>query len=130
MGLVGFTHSDWAGNASDRKSTSSCCFILGSTVVSLFSRKQKSAALSLAEVEYMVVSEASCEALWLHKLMVELFGPELRPTIIHCDIHSCIRLFENLGFHDRSKHIEIIYHFIRDHVQRGAVELQYISTDV
>ena len=61
--------------------------------------------------------------------MVDLFGQELRPTIIHCDKQSCIKVFENLVFHDRSKHIEIKYHFIRDYVQRGAIELLYISTD-
>ena len=61
--------------------------------------------------------------------MVDLFGQELRPTIIHSDNQSCIRFFENPVFHDRSKHIEIIYHFIGDYVQRGVVELQYISTD-
>ena len=60
---------------------------------------------------------------------LHLFGQELRPTIIHYDNQSCIRLSENPVFHDRSKHIEIRYHFIRDYVQRGAVELQYISTD-
>ena len=87
-------------------------------------------ASSSAEAKYMAASQASCEALWLCKFMVDLFGQELRPTIIHCDIQSCIRISENPVFHDRSKHIEIIYHFIRDHVQRGAVELQYISTDV
>ena len=61
--------------------------------------------------------------------MVDLFGQELRPTVIHCDNQSCIKLFENPVFHDSSKHIEIRYHFIRDYVQRGVVELQYISTD-
>ena len=74
----------------------------------------------------MATSQVSCEALWLHKLMVDLFGQELRPTIIHYDNQSCIRLSENPVFHDRSKHIEIRYHFIGDYVQRGAVELQYI----
>ena len=63
------------------------------------------------------------------QVMVDLFNQELRPTIIHCDNQSCIRIFENPMFYDRSKHIEIRYHFIRDYVQRGAVELQYISTD-
>ena len=100
-----------------------------STVVSWFCRKQKSVALSSAEDEYMVANQASCEALWLRKFMVDLFGQELRPTIIYCDNQSCIRLSENPVFHDRSKHIEIRYHFIRDYVQRGAVELQYISTN-
>jgi hypothetical protein len=49
--------------------------------------------------------------------------------VIHCDNQSCIKLSENLVFHDRSKHIEIRYHFIRDWVQRGVVQLQYVSTD-
>ena len=108
--LVGFTDSDWVGSASYRKSTSGCCFRLGL-------------------IEYMATNQASCEALWLRKFMVDLFDQELRPTIIHCDNQSCIRLFENPVFHDRSKHIEIRYHFIRDYIQRGVVELQYISTD-
>ena len=47
--------------------------------------------------------------------------------VIYCDNHSCIQLSENPVFHDRWKHIEIEYHFIRDYVQRGAMELQYIS---
>ena len=98
-------------------------------VVLWFNRKQKSVSLSSAEVEYMATSQASCEALWLRKLMVELFGQELRPTIIHCDNQSCIMLPKNMVFHDRSKHIEIRYHFIRDYVQRGVVGLQYISTN-
>jgi hypothetical protein len=127
--LIGYTDSDWAGCAVDRKSTSGCCFGLGSTVVSWFSRKQKSVALSSAEAEYMAASQASCEAIWLRKLLVGLFGHELRPTMIHCDNQSCIKLSENPVFHDRSKHIEIRYHFIRDWVQRGAVQLEYISTD-
>jgi hypothetical protein len=53
----------------------------------------------------------------------------MSPTVIHCDNQSCIKLSENPVFHDRSKHIEIRYHFIRDWVQRGAVQLQYVSTD-
>ena len=113
----------------DQKSTSGCCFSLGSTVVSWFNRKQKSIALSSAEVEFMETNQASCKALWLHKLLVNLFGQELRPTVIYCDNQSCIQLSENPVFHDRSKNIEIIYHFIRDYVQRGALTLQYIFID-
>jgi hypothetical protein len=80
--LVGYTDSDWAGCVSDMKSTSGCCFGLGSTVVSWFSRKQKSVALSSTEAEYMVASQASCEALWLRKMLIGLFGVQLRPTVI------------------------------------------------
>jgi hypothetical protein len=127
--LVGYTDSDWAGCVSDRKSTSGCCFGLGSAVVSWFSRKQKSMALSSIEDEYMAASQASCEALWLRKMLIGLFGVQLRPIVIFCDNQSCIKLSENLVFHDQSKNIEIWYHFIHDYVHRGSVELQYISTE-
>jgi hypothetical protein len=70
--LVGYIDSDWAGCAADRKSTSGCCFGLGSGLVSWFSRKQKSVALSSAEGEYMATSQASGEAIWLRKMLVGL----------------------------------------------------------
>ena len=88
--LIGFTDLDWAGNVADRKSTSECCFSLGSAAVSWFSRKQKFVALSFAEVEYMATSHASCEALWLRMLLVDLFRQELRPTVVYYDNQSCI----------------------------------------
>eukprot|EP00253_Pinus_taeda_P034602 PITA_34602 len=92
--LAGYTDSDWAGCASDRKSTSGCCFGLGSVVVSWFSRKQQSVALSSAEAEYMAASLASCEAIWLRKMLFSLFGQPLRPSVIYCDNQSCIKLTE------------------------------------
>jgi hypothetical protein len=121
--LVGYTDLDWAGCVSDRKTTLGCCFGLGSAVVSWFSRKKNSVALISTEAEYMATNQASCEALWLCKMLVGLFDVQLRPTVIYCDNQSCIKLSENLVFHDWSKHIEIRYHFIHDYVQREVVEL-------
>jgi hypothetical protein len=63
--LSGYTDADWAGSVSDRKSTSGCCFSLGSAMISWQSRKQSSIALSTAEAEYIVACSASCEAIWL-----------------------------------------------------------------
>jgi hypothetical protein len=80
-------------------------------------------------VEKYKAGLASCEAIWLRKLLIGLFGEELELTLIHCDNQSCIKLSENLVFHDRSKHIEIRYHFIRDRVLKGVVKLHYIPTD-
>ena len=77
----------------------------------------------------MAASQASCEAIWLRKSLVWLFHRELRPTIIYCDNQRCINVFENPMFHDWSKHIEIGYHLSHDWVQRGVVQLEYISTD-
>ena len=82
--------------------------------------------LSLAEAEYMEVSQASCEAIWMRKILVGLFGSHLDPTVIHCDNQSCIKILINPMFHDRSKHIDIWYHHLRDCVQRKIMFLQYI----
>jgi hypothetical protein len=81
------------------------------------------------EAEYISTCSASCEAIWLQKLLTGLFDLEMRETAILCDNQSCIKMTENPVFHDMSKHIEIRYHFIRDMVQRGALKLQYISMD-
>ena len=69
------------------------------------------------------------EAVWLHKLLAYLFGHEMDSTIIQCNNRRCVNLSENLVFHDKSKHIEIKYHYIRDMVQRKVVLVQYIPTD-
>jgi hypothetical protein len=127
--LSGYTNSDWAGSVSDRKSTSGCCFSLGSAMISWQSRKQSNIALSTAEAEYIAACSASCEAIWLRKLLTGLFDLEMEATTILCDNQSCIKMTENPVFHDRSKHLEIRYHYICDLVQRGAIKLQYVSTD-
>ena len=73
INLEGYVDSDWAGSAIDRKSTSGCCFIMGSGVISWFSRKQSCVALSTDEAEYVAACSASCEAVWLRKLLYDLF---------------------------------------------------------
>jgi hypothetical protein len=80
--LIGYTDFDLARCVSDKKSTSGCCFGLSSTVMSWFIRKQKSTALSSTEAEYMAASQASCETIWLHKLLIGIFGVQMRPTVI------------------------------------------------
>eukprot|EP00253_Pinus_taeda_P012120 PITA_12120 len=114
--LAGYIDADWAGCASDTKSTSRCFFRLALAVVLWFSRKKKSVSLSSSEAKYMAANQASCEAIWLRKLLYGLFDQELRPTVIHCDNQSCIKVMENPMFHGRPKHIDIRYHFIRDYV--------------
>eukprot|EP00253_Pinus_taeda_P003583 PITA_03583 len=103
-------------------------FNIGSGMTSWCSRKHKSVALSSSEAEYMAASTASCEAIWLRKLLVNLFRRNMEATRIMCDNQSCIKLSENPIFHDRSKHIDIRCHFVRDCVQRGAVQLSYTPT--
>ena len=92
-------------------------------MISWFSRKQSCVALSIVEAEYVTACSASCEVVWIRKLLSDLFDLQLDATCIYCDNHSCVKLSENLVFHDKSKHIEIKYHYIRDMVQKGAMKL-------
>jgi hypothetical protein len=85
-------------------------------------------ALSTAEAEYIALSVAVREVVWLRKLLTDLFDHEMDSTIIHCDNQSCVKLSENPVFHDKSKHIEIKYHYIRDMVQRKEIHVQYLHT--
>ena len=77
----------------------------------------------------MATNMVACEGMWLRKLLAGLFECELEATVVHCDNQIGIRLSENPVFHDRSKHIDIRYHFLRDCVQRGTIRLEYIQTD-
>ena len=116
ISLEGYVDSNWVGSAIGRKSTSGCCFSMGSDLISWFSRKQSCVALSTAEAEYVTACSASCEVVWLWKLLFDIFDLSLDATCLHCDNQSCVKLSENTVFHDKSEHIEIKYHYIRDMV--------------
>ena len=92
--------SYWAGSAIDRKNNSGCCFSMGSGVISWFSRKQSCVALSTAEAEYVAACSASCEVIWIRKLLSNLFDLPLDATY---DNQSYVKFSENLVFHDRLK---------------------------
>jgi hypothetical protein len=88
-----------------------------------------SVALSTEETKYIAASVARHKTVWLQKLLAGLVNLELEPTLIYWNNQSCVKLSKNPVFHNKSKHMEIKYHFIRDMVQKGAMELRYISTD-
>ena len=121
--LYGYTNLDWEGCAAERKSTSGGCYCLGSTMISWFSKKESSVTLSKTEEEYIAAFSTSCEAIWIKKLMLGLFDMDLDTTVILCDNQSCIKMTKNLVFHDKLKHIEIRYFYIRDMVQKGSIKL-------
>jgi hypothetical protein len=114
--LIGYTDLDWAGSVSNRNSTLGCCFNLESAMTSCQSRNQSSIALNTTTTEYIAACFASWEAKWLWKLLIGLFDLEMEAIVILCDNQSCIKMMENPVFHDKSKHIEIQYHYIHDMV--------------
>lgn len=112
----GFTDADWSGSPSDRKITPGVIFNIGSVVISCYNMKHRFVALSLVEVEYMVAIQVACEAIWMRKILVGLFSHEMELTVIYFNKQSCIKLSNNLIFHDKSKHIDTWYHNLQDNV--------------
>ena len=123
INLEVYVDLDWTGSSIDTKSTLGCYFSIRLGVISWFSRKQSYVALSIAKAEYVASCSTSCEVVWLRKLLSDLFDLQLDATCIYCDNQSCVKLSENPVFHDKSKHIEIEYYYIRDMVHRGALKL-------
>ena len=117
----GYVDSNWASNVIDRKRTLGCYFNMGSGVISWFSKTQSYMELSIAELEYVVACLASCEVVWLRKLLSDLLDLQLDATCIYCNNQICVKLSKNPVFHEKSKKNEIKYHYIGDMVQRGAV---------
>jgi len=114
--LTSFTDSDWGGNETNGRSTTSGCFSL----ISWMSRKQDPVALCSAKAKYIAACEAGKEVVWLRKLLADLFGKLLDPTVINCDNQSNIKMFEDLIFHASMKHINNKCHYIRSLVQYGS----------
>ena len=125
---IGFSDADWAGDTNDRKSTSGYVFMLSGGAVSWSSKKQKCVALSTAEAEYIALSSAVQESVWLRQLIKELENSPETPTRILEDNQSAIAMTKNPQFHGRAKHIDIRHHFIREQVSRGTVQLKYCPT--
>jgi hypothetical protein len=127
--LTGYSDANWGGDQ-DRRSTSGYLFYCYGGLVSWSSKKQPIVALSSTEAEYIALTHAAKEAIWLRSLIGELQqNLELEPTLIYEDNQSCIALAKNPVFHARSKHIDIRHHFIRDKVESKEIELAYMSTN-
>lgn len=127
--LIGYSDADWAGDMDDRHSTSGNVFSLACGAVSWLSKKQATVALSTAEAEYVALSTATQEAIWLRRLLADMGEPPEGPTEIYEDNQGAISMAKNPVGHARTKHIDIRYHFVRERVQDGAITLKYIGTD-
>jgi len=77
----------------------------------------------------MAAIQVACQSIWMRKILVGLFGQQMDPTMIYCDNQSCIKLSENLFFHDQSKNIDIRYHHLKDCVLRKTMLLEYVPME-
>jgi len=126
--LEGYCDSDYAADKGSRRSTSGVVFTFGGNTISWKSNLQKVVALSSTEAEYMALTDAAKEAIWLKGLVNEL-GFTQKTVNIHCDSQSAIALAKNAVYHERTKHIDVKYHFIRDLVNNGEVQVLKIDTE-
>ena len=110
-GVEGYTHVDYAGDMDKRRSTSEYVFMFTGGAVSWRSRLQNCTSMSTTKVEYIAVSEACKEAIWLARLVRDL-GITVEMPTLHCDSQSAIMLAKNPVFHAKTKHIDVKYHFI------------------
>ncbi|TFY81825.1 hypothetical protein EWM64_g2185, partial [Hericium alpestre] len=125
---IGYADADHANDLDSRRSISGYAFFLSGTPISWSSKKQPTVADSTAVAEYLAIAHATKEALWLRSLLGELDFPQDSPTLIHCDNQASIAMSKEQVFHARTKHVDIKYHFIREHVDRGQIRLEYIPT--
>lgn len=127
--LVGYCDSDWAGDSSDRKSCSGYLYRIGGATVSWVSRKQSCVATSTMEAEYIALSGAAQEAVWLRSLLDELGETQVQATTVYEDNRSCLDFVALDHQKKRSKHIDIRYHYTRDVCAAGAIDLQFCSSE-
>ncbi|KAJ4716957.1 Retrovirus-related Pol polyprotein from transposon TNT 1-94 [Melia azedarach] len=126
--LVGYSDSDWAGDTDDRKSTTGFVFFMGGTAFTWMSKKQPIVTLSTCEAEYVAATSCVCHAIWLRNLLKELRWSQEKPTKIYVDNKSAMALAKNPVFHDRSKHIDTRYHYIRECITRNDVHMEYVKS--
>jgi hypothetical protein len=126
--LIGYCDADYAGDLATRRSTTGYVFILNGGAITWSSRLQKTVAVSTAEAEYMAAAGAVKEALWLKVLMRD-FGQPIKTVPIKSDNQAAIRLLQHPMASERSKHIDIIYHFARERVAQKEVSISYVSTE-
>ena len=129
--LKGYTDANWAGGntaENSRRSTFGYIFTLAGGAISWSSKRQHTVATSSCEAEYIGQYNAAKEAVWLRLLLKELGYPAIGLTTIFADNQSAIALANNPGYHGRSKHIDIQYHYTREKVADNTIQLLYLPT--
>jgi hypothetical protein len=130
INIIAYSDSDWAGDRDDRKSTTGYVIKLNKSTISWLSKKQKTIALSSAEAEYMAICATAQEVMWLRQLLSEIL-PRTQPmssTVIYTDNQAAQAISKNDTFHDRTKHIDIRHHFVRDGIRAGLYHVDWIPT--
>lgn len=126
--LQAYCDSDWATCPMSRRSTTGFCVLLGSSPISWKTKKQSVVARSTAEAEYRSMAVASCEITWLSALLRDMGLKALPPAMLYCDNQAALAIAANPVLHERTKHVEVDCHYIRDKVKSGAIVTKHVPT--
>nr|GEX97979.1 retrovirus-related Pol polyprotein from transposon TNT 1-94 [Tanacetum cinerariifolium] len=128
MALTANADADHVGCQDTRRSTSGSAQFLGDKLVSCSSKKQKSTAISTTKAKYIAMSRCCAQILWMRSQLTD-YGFDFNKIPLYCDNRSAIALYCNNVQLSRSKHIDIRHHFIQEEVEKGVVELYFVTTD-
>ena len=124
-----YTNADWVGSALDRRSTSGYCSFVWGNLVTWRNKKQSVVSRSSAEAEFRALAQGICEGIWLKRLLEELRVPNATPIELLCDNQATISIAKNPVHHDRTKHVEIGRHFIKEKIEMEVIKLNYVPTN-
>ncbi|KAL1205730.1 Retrovirus-related Pol polyprotein from transposon RE2 [Cardamine amara subsp. amara] len=127
--IIGYCDADYAGDKKDRKSTTGFCTFVGGNLVTWRSKKQKVVSLSSAESEYRAMRDVTKELVWIKYLLRDLGVQGKEPITLYCDNQAALHIASNPVFHERTKHVEIDCHFVREKIQDGTISTRFVRSE-